>query len=149
MDRLIETPNQFGHSRVLVKPSTGKMDDIPPRISQVLARIQHGWKKKCKIAFIIPFLIPDHASTGLIHQNGIPRTADPKLAQTRLDLGRETEKGGRAAPVPDQDPQLIQHFFSSEHLQFNALVRPRNDIAQIVIQELSQPRDPMADSIVQ
>ena len=145
---MIETANQFGHSGVLIKLPTYKIKKILPGIPEVLPRILQRGNKKGEITLITPLLISDEAPTDLIHDDGIARSADPELAQTRLNLRREAEESGRTAPVPDHHAQFIQNFLSAEAPESRALMRPGIDFGEIVVEEFGQSGDSVADNVV-
>src|SRR5262249_8591652 len=104
--------------------------------------------KKSEITFIAPVYVPKKTSAGMVHHDGVNRAADTELIQPRLYLGREAEEGGRTAFVPNQDSQLIQDFFPAKTPEQRALIRPGNNLGDVVIKKFGQLGNPMANDIM-
>ena len=105
------------------------------------------WNKIGEITFIRATLVPNEASSDNVCGHRTGGAVKAQLVKP-FDLSRKAEQRRCVVLVPDEDPELVQDFPSTEAPKLLTLMGRSNNFDQVIIKKLSQFGNSVADDVV-
>ena len=105
------------------------------------------WNKIGEITFIRATLVPNEASSDNVRSHRAGWAVKAQLVMP-FDLSRKAEQRRGVALVPDENPELVQDFPSTEAPKLLTLMGRSNNFDQVIIKKLSQFGNSVADDVV-
>src|SRR6266566_2805039 len=137
------------HSGLHLEVPCEKRSHIPGHISEMLLCDHYRADKVLEVAFEPGSVKLDKRLLILIKNKTICRSIDTKLMQRGTHLRREGEIGGGALLLTDDDSQFIDDFLFTYTLEKRTHKSVRNYPGRLGGQEFRNPRNAVADYVVQ